>query len=665
MAANINIGTPIVGTNGKTITITLSGGSGIGYAPASGITGLTVKATVATLSNVYTIASTAISLAVLTITLNPPIPSTASAVSIDIAAGSNLTDSGSNTATGQTGVSATNNSAQPAPTAFAINNANALNLGDITDGSLAGRNYRITYETRVKLTGTDAFVVFYGAGANSSFTVYIDGGSGVTKTIQSTSDFVIVPVFTGLSDSAHEVRVVNSFGYSDKDNFYRVVGSSPAIGQSSVFGTSYQPRSGTVSPHINITGDYSATSSGPGLQYVGTAGSSIRFKSNSANLSVYAAQNTSAVFRLIIDGVDSGSDFAANATPLWDLTQVGSGLDTSTQHDYEIISVGSASQHYLYSILTSGSGTLDLTATISARSVSTVFYGDSIVLDAGIPGELTWTYRSSRLRASISAFQLNGVGGTAVVGSGNAGESRTGQITSLSGITEVHTQYGTNDSSVNVGNGTFATSFTNMLSLIRTGLPSARIYVYALLPETGFPSRNTIIASVASGISNCQYCKTTDDIVLVSDTTDGRHPNALGCAKISNAMLPYLATSGVTISGPSSGSVGVDSFDFTVTIATNSTFNGTQTVTLSDGGNGGTFTPSVGSPGTSSVTVTPANAASSFTFKYKPASGGTKTLTPTNGQGWTNPATNSFSVDSSGSTRIPSIPLIPSIPSVV
>ena len=105
------------------------------------------------------------------------------------------------------------------------------------------------------------------------------------------------------------------------------------------------------------------------------------------------------------------------------------------------------------------------------------------------------------------------------------------------------------------------------------------------------------------------------------------------------------------VSGPSGGAAGVASTNFTLTlIPSGAKFNGSQTITIADGSQGGTITPSVGSSGTSTVTVTPANLATGFTFTYNPATSGAKTLTFTNAQGWTNQtaltytATDSFTV---------------------
>lgn len=74
-------------------------------------------------------------------------------------------------------------------------------------------------------------------------------------------------------------------------------------------------------------------------------------------------------------------------------------------------------------------------------------------------------------------------------------------------------------------------------------------------------------------------------------------------------------------------------------------FNGAQTVAISDGSQGGTLTPSVGSPGTSMVTVTPAKGGNNFTLTYAAASTGNKTISFTNGQAWSNPSSQVYFVN--------------------
>ena len=131
---------------------------------------------------------------------------------------------------------------------------------------------------------------------------------------------------------------------------------------------------------------------------------------------------------------------------------------------------------------------------------------------------------------------------------------------------------------------------------------------------------------------------------VAAEGINGRFPDGISTIVVGNGLSkpagglgtgPPNAT-GYTASGPSSGITGTPSTVFTVTATpVGGVFSGAQTITISDGG-GGTFTPSVGSPGTSSITVTPPAGFGSFTFTYTAASNGAHTLTFTNGQAWAN-----------------------------
>lgn len=98
---------------------------------------------------------------------------------------------------------------------------------------------------------------------------------------------------------------------------------------------------------------------------------------------------------------------------------------------------------------------------------------------------------------------------------------------------------------------------------------------------------------------------------------------------LAGALSGGSAATAVTLTGPSSGTVGVASTNFTV--GANGTITGTLTVTPSDGGDGGTFSPT--SVAISSGTPT-------ATFTYTPANVGapTATVSVTNDGGLTNPA---------------------------
>jgi len=88
----------------------------------------------------------------------------------------------------------------------------------------------------------------------------------------------------------------------------------------------------------------------------------------------------------------------------------------------------------------------------------------------------------------------------------------------------------------------------------------------------------------------------------------------------------------VTLTGPTSGTVGQASSDFTV--GTDSPVqSGSVVVTPSDGGNGGTFTP---------TTVSLTSSTATATFTYTAATSGTKTISAANNASLTNPSSISY-----------------------
>jgi hypothetical protein len=99
---------------------------------------------------------------------------------------------------------------------------------------------------------------------------------------------------------------------------------------------------------------------------------------------------------------------------------------------------------------------------------------------------------------------------------------------------------------------------------------------------------------------------------------------------IDSQSLSYVSYSdSYTLSGPSSGDVGVASTNFTVALPSGGVIPSSVIITPSDGGDGGTFTPT-------SVALT--TASPSHTFTYTPATIGAKTISVTNSGGLTNPS---------------------------
>jgi hypothetical protein len=108
-------------------------------------------------------------------------------------------------------------------------------------------------------------------------------------------------------------------------------------------------------------------------------------------------------------------------------------------------------------------------------------------------------------------------------------------------------------------------------------------------------------------------------------------------------QVSYVPQEGYTVGGPGTGNQDETSTNFTVTKTGGAEFDGTETITLSDFGGGGTFTVSLGASGAGPLTVTPPSG-TSFTFTYTPITPGLKTLGFTNAQGWTNPSSLEYRV---------------------
>ena len=95
------------------------------------------------------------------------------------------------------------------------------------------------------------------------------------------------------------------------------------------------------------------------------------------------------------------------------------------------------------------------------------------------------------------------------------------------------------------------------------------------------------------------------------------------------------------LAGPASGFVGA-TVTITAALEAGASFTGNQTISFSDGGAGGTFSPA--SP------ITPPNGATASAVSYTPAAAGSVSITTTNGQGWPDPAPHRFTA----TTRPPS-----------
>lgn len=198
MAATIVIGSISIAANGIDFTATISGGSGSGYTPASGVTHIVFHNT--TDAILFHTATTTISGATLSGTLAGYTPGSRT-VTCDIAISSNISDSGGNSAQGQSGVAVTNNSTKTGtlwPKDFA-------GLGTILQGPPGGVPGEGCLYVMGTTTGTDCNILVNDWTSNGRIYVSVDGGAEVSTGVVSsgTVEQLCFPVYSGLSNATH------------------------------------------------------------------------------------------------------------------------------------------------------------------------------------------------------------------------------------------------------------------------------------------------------------------------------------------------------------------------------------------------------------------------------------------------------------------------------
>jgi hypothetical protein len=136
----------------------------------------------------------------------------------------------------------------------------------------------------------------------------------------------------------------------------------------------------------------------------------------------------------------------------------------------------------------------------------------------------------------------------------------------------------------------------------------------------------TIMLTTAAPSGAFTYTPSSAGVKTISTTNNGAlmDPTALSYTSI---LFTY------TLTGPTTGVVGVASTNFTVALAAGVTVSGTVTITPADGGGGGSF---------SAATVSLTNAAPSATFTYTPSTTGVKTISTTNSSTLIDPASLSY-----------------------
>jgi lysophospholipase L1-like esterase len=677
-AASLLISSPAVASNGRSLTLTMTGITSGALSPSTGVTGFTIELVTGSVTSIVSQGTITTSGAVVTIPLLSSIPSSSVVkISLAISPTSNLTaDSGTSTpsaAAGNTSASVTNNSTL-STSVFGVEDVNSkiypygyTPITNYLQDLISIPNAQVN----IGVNGTSADMQFLGA---STFSVSVDGGSFSTFTTQGNlSEYTWAPLFSGLSDGHHKVIITGTgtYPYIAAIASVRVTGSSPSLYTDTFDAAQLPIRNTPFSTYGAVDGSPATAGTIITNSYNWNPGDgSIRFSAAVTSISVFGYSYLGKTsFHVYQDGLIIATGMTSFSNTFGFLN-VASGLD-GLSHTYEIAFSqydSSNVQWNLYSVILGGTG---LNSSAQSSKSTLGWYGDSIVLQDAF---ISTIHDSSLGDGFITSHAV----GTSIVRKGFSGQrvstflrDSTSNITGISPLPKiVLVAGGTNDmgASVTIGDvstaGTFTGDYKTMISNIASSLSAgSTILARAILPRSGYSTgtRSSYVTAQQAAVTSYMagspsipvYFFDTDTWVnTTSDMIDGTHPNISGYAKIANREIPiingfYNTSSYVISGGAASGNSGSPSTPFTITLPGSATFTGDQTITFNDAGNGGTFTPSVGSPGVGPLTVTPTNGLTSFTYNYTPASSGVKTITYTNAQNaWTNPASSSYTASS-------------------
>ena len=654
-SANITATSASIAADGKTLTATLSGGTGTGYSPASGVTGITVSQ----LTNGQLVslqqASTTISGTTLTIDLAAFIPSGATVtIAVDIA--SNITDSGSDTTQGQSSVAVTNNSTLTGTTAGASNFSLHF-WGLWQDDATGGHDFKelqgVSSYLGAIVNGTDCNVYIYGG---ETYSITVDGA---TSTITAPGNtWIWYSLFSGLPDADHTIAV--SGRYIDSDNSLDATGGT-GFQQSSINGTFLPVGAAPFATYGAIDGSpVIGTFNGyPNTPLWSAGDSGIRFAAAVTDIYAWMYDGSGPVV-LYQDGI-ALQTYTPGGTSNWGFAHLASGLD-GLQHEYEILPIAARDRTWIYAVMLSGGTGL---APVTHSSRGTVgWYGTSIIA-------LGSSFSDSRLGDPFIASRAVGLSDSRW---GNPSQhystvlrDNTSQVTTLSPPpVGVWLDGGVNDmiTGVTIGDantsGTFTGDFKTTLDNLNAGLPAGT----KLLCRAIFPSTNTDRAAYnqaeQTAINSYNAESPADPALYIptdgwiststTDLPDGVHPSIVGSAKIANQEIPIMLSQfdnepAYTATAPDSSYAGSTSGAGDITLGDGATFTGDQTITITSSDPADLITPSVGIAGTGAVTVTPTNGASSVTYTVNRSTTGTSTLTFTNGQvAWTDPTALTYAV---------------------
>lgn len=385
--------------------------------------------------------------------------------------------------------------------------------------------------------GTDLSAQLFGG----SYTLQIDGGTPTT--IVAPAGWSFVSLFH-LPEASHRVKLKGQ--YFDNDLCYRIAGKSPQISRPTDVPNFYPVGTAPYSGYIaaeGVTGTSSLYAAGNEQRYWSQpSGCGLRFAATttSVRLWMFNGFGTGAIV-LLQDGVE-----ISTVTPVissnYEIVTLATGLSGTHEYEVKFISVDKAV--YLNAILVD-----TLSATAHPPRQVDAYFGDSIVQGNALASQADSRVMDAYILATATGrVSIRRGGSGAKVSTGL--RDTTAQITGLTSVpTRVICAGGVNDMITGVPVATFRADYQTMLSLIRAGLPAAKIYARGILPVgtgvTNYAQRDTFNAAIQAAVSamadaNIVYRSTDGWINPATDTADGLHPNAAGYAKMAAAMQLVL-----------------------------------------------------------------------------------------------------------------------------
>lgn len=206
MAATITLSAPVVAADGRTMTATIGGGSGSGYA-ISGTAGLMPHRTD---DFGFVVSGATVSGTTLTMTLGSTI-GTGEAIRLDVTTAAPITDSAANTPVGQTNVVATNNSAVAVQHILVGDNPDLFEINAYTSNDTVREGWfgALIDNWPVEFV-TDAAEVSILGYSGAQQTVRVDGSTTDVPAPPSNGFWVIRPVTAGLT-GLHLYRVSGDY----------------------------------------------------------------------------------------------------------------------------------------------------------------------------------------------------------------------------------------------------------------------------------------------------------------------------------------------------------------------------------------------------------------------------------------------------------------------